>query len=159
MHAWSVITRTHSHERTHLQTARDTSMPARMHSEAQKHRACIRRRPTSFESNISDIPSPFEQNCGDPQKLAKMIHYIRKQQAHLDRQVSHTLLFHGIVTFLPFDGDTLEYNVAIEQIQKILLGFDGGKMKFNKMIQNPTSLRLLNDTKPTWNLPRRKRFS
>lgn len=74
-----------------------------------------------------------------------MVHYIRKQQAHLDRQPGESLLYHGIVTFLPFEGDTLEYDVSIKQIQKVIMGADGGKMRFAKMIQDPTALRLLRD--------------
>lgn len=87
----------------------------------------------------------FQRECEDPQKLARMVHYIRKQQAHLDRQPSESLLYHGIVTFLPFEGDTLEYDVSIKQIQKVIMGADGGKMRFAKMINDPTALRLLRD--------------
>jgi len=87
----------------------------------------------------------FQKDCSDPQKVARMVHYVRKQQAHLDRQPSETLLYHGIVTFLPFEGDTLEYDVSVKQIQKVIMGADGGKMRFTKMIKDPTALRLLRD--------------
>jgi len=87
----------------------------------------------------------FQKDCNDPQKLAKMVHYVRKQQAHLDRQTSESLLYHGIITFLPFEGDTLEYDVSIKQIQRVVMGADGGKSRFVKMIKDPTALRLLRD--------------
>jgi len=87
----------------------------------------------------------FQKDCNDPQKIARMVHYVRKQLAHLDRQPSETLLYHGIVTFLPFEGDTLEYDVSLKRIQNVIMGADGGKMKFSKLLQDPTSLRLLQD--------------
>jgi len=87
----------------------------------------------------------FQKECDDPQKIARMVHYVRKQLAHLDRQPSDALLYHGIVTFLPFEGDNLEYDVSLKQIQKVIMGADGGKLKFSKMLQDPTALRLLRD--------------
>jgi len=87
----------------------------------------------------------FQKDCNDPQKIARMVHYVRKQLAHLDRQPSDTLLYHGIITFLPFEGDNIEYDVSLKRIQNVIMGADGGKMKFSKLLQDPTSLRLLQD--------------
>jgi len=89
----------------------------------------------------------FQKDCDDPQKICRMVHYVRKQMAHLDRQPSDILLANGVVTFLPFEGDTLEYDVSLKQIQRVLLGSDRGNLKFSKLIKDPTALRLLDDKK------------
>ena len=97
---------------------------------------------TRFSKNL--IKS---QDCDDPQKICRMVHYVRKQMAHLDRQPSDILLANGVVTFLPFEGDTLEYDVSLKQIQRVLLGSDRGNLKLSKLIKDPTALRLLDDKK------------
>jgi len=64
----------------------------------------------------------FQKTCDEPQKVAKMVHYIRKQQSHLDHQNTDTVLGHGVVTFLPFEGDSLQYAMSLKTINEILFG-------------------------------------
>lgn len=64
----------------------------------------------------------FQKNCQDPVKLAKIVHYIRKQIAHIDSQKTEFVLKKGLVTFLPFEGERLDYDSSTVAINRILLG-------------------------------------
>jgi len=85
----------------------------------------------------------FQKDCDEPQKLAKMVHYVRKQQAFLDRQDSHTLMYHGVAFFLPFDGEVLDYEASLGQIKVVLLGRDLGKKTFIDIVSDPNAPKLL----------------
>jgi len=89
----------------------------------------------------------------DPQKIAGMVHYVRKQLAHLDRMPSEVVMSHGIVTFLPFEGDVLEYDVTVRHISSVITGawdHDGplGNIKFVKLVADPHYYKLLLELPP-----------
>jgi len=48
----------------------------------------------------------FEQDCEDPAKVEKLVRYIRKQVAYIEDQDTQVISPNGLITFLPFDGDT-----------------------------------------------------
>ena len=82
-----------------------------------------------------------------------MVNYVRKQLAHLDRMPSNIVMNHGIVTFLPFEGDTLEYDVTVRHISSVITGawdHDGplGNIKFVKLVADPTYYKLLLELPP-----------
>ncbi|XP_025089754.1 ubiquinol-cytochrome-c reductase complex assembly factor 1-like [Pomacea canaliculata] len=56
----------------------------------------------------------------DPQKLELVVHYIRKQVAHLDSQDEKTILGKGFVTFLPLHGEKLDESTVLRQTMNLL---------------------------------------
>jgi len=63
----------------------------------------------------------FQMQCDDPEKIEKVVWYIRKQMRHLDRLDSHALLKTGLVPFLPFHGDELEDKEVLKEKFRLIV--------------------------------------
>ncbi|XP_050407680.1 ubiquinol-cytochrome-c reductase complex assembly factor 1 [Patella vulgata] len=61
----------------------------------------------------------FEKQQVDPEVLALMVHYIRKQIHHVEKQESNLIMSQGLITFLPLHGETENKDLRTKLITKL----------------------------------------